>query len=222
MALPAGFSSRQAFSWGNKLVFSEIKILMPSGFAFRPRDHNLLLSEVRWADPRRQSHRHACHYVRSHNHSSFIEDLGLIVTAQQFFLAGGLVTLGATVLIGLLVTDQIVETVTRNAGSTTALYVDSIIAPILPDLTRATKLDDSIERTLDETLGQGALGRRLVSFRLWTKDGTIIYSNDKRLMNMVVPPGENRTKAFAGELVANFEAAGDPESDAERALGEPS
>ena len=147
--------------------------------------------------------------------------LGSLSLAQQFFLAGGLVTLGATVLIGLLVTDQIVETVTRNAGSTTALYVDSIIAPILPDLTRATKLDDSIERTLDETLGQGALGRRLVSFRLWTKDGTIIYSNDKRLMNMVVPPGENRTKAFAGELVANFEEAGDPESDAERALGEP-
>ncbi|MFB0692877.1 sensor histidine kinase [Agrobacterium pusense] len=147
--------------------------------------------------------------------------LGSLSLAQQFFLAGGLVTLGATVLIGLLVTDQIVETATRNAGSTTALYVDSIIAPILPDLTRATKLDDSIERTLDETLGQGALGRRLVSFRLWTKDGTIIYSNDKRLMNMVVPPGENRTKAFAGELVANFEEAGDPESDAERALGEP-
>jgi len=76
--------------------------------------------------------------------------LGSLSLAQQFFLAGGLVTLGATVLIGLLVTDQIVETVTRNAGSTTALYVDSIIAPILPDLTRATKLDDSIERTLDE------------------------------------------------------------------------
>ncbi|MDQ1182933.1 sensor histidine kinase [Agrobacterium larrymoorei] len=147
--------------------------------------------------------------------------LGSLSLAQQFFLAGGLVSLCGTVLIGVFVTGQIVETVTRNAGSTTALYVDSIIAPILPDLTRSTKLDDSIERTLDETLGQGALGRRLVSFRLWTEDGTIIYSNDKRLMNMVVPPGENRKKAFAGQLVAHFDEVGDPESDAERALGEP-
>lgn len=141
--------------------------------------------------------------------------------AQQFFLAGGLVSVCATVLVGFFVTDQIVETVTRNAGSTTALYVDSIIAPILPDLTRSTKLDESIERTLDETLGQGALGRRLVSFRLWTEDGTIIYSNDKRLMNRVVPPGENRKRAFAGQLVAKFDDVGDPESDAERTLGEP-
>lgn len=147
--------------------------------------------------------------------------LGSLSLAQQFFLAGGLVSFCATVLIGVFVTDQIVETVTRNAGATTALYVDSIIAPILPDLTRSTKLDDSIERTLDETLGQGALGKRLVSFRLWTKDGTIIYSNDKRLVNMVVPPGESRKRAFAGQLVAHFKEAGDPESDAERALGEP-
>lgn len=149
------------------------------------------------------------------------ETLGSMSLAQQFFLAGGLVSLFATVLIGFFVTNQIVESVTRNAGSTTALYVDSIIAPILPDLTRSTKLDDSIERTLDETLGQGALGSRLISFRLWTKDGTIIYSNDKRLMNKVVPPGENRRKAFTGQLVANYEEAGDPESDAERALSEP-
>jgi len=141
--------------------------------------------------------------------------------AKQFFLAGGIVTAIATIIIGLHVTEQIAQTVTRNAAATTALYVDSIIAPVLPDLTRETKLDESIERTLDETLGQGALGKRLVSFRLWRKDGMILYSNDKKLMGRVVPPGENRKRAFNGELVAKFDEVDDPESDAERAVGEP-
>jgi len=141
--------------------------------------------------------------------------------AKQFFLAGGVVTAIATIIIGLHVTEQIAQTVTRNAAATTALYVDSIIAPVLPDLTRETKLDESIERTLDETLGQGALGKRLVSFRLWRKDGMILYSNDKNLMGRVVPRGENRNRAFNGELVAKLDEVDDPESDRERAVGEP-
>lgn len=141
--------------------------------------------------------------------------------AKQFFLAGGIVTATATIVIGLHVTEQIAQTVTRNAAATTALYVDSIIAPVLPDLTRETKLDESIERTLDETLGQGALGKRLISFRLWRNDGMILYSNDKKLMGRVVPPGDNRKRAFNGELVAKFDEVDDPESDAERAVGEP-
>jgi signal transduction histidine kinase len=148
----------------------------------------------------------------------FVNSLNL---AKQFFLAGGVVTAIATIIIGLHVTEQIAQTVTRNAAATTALYVDSIIAPVLPDLTRETKLDESIERTLDETLGQGALGKRLVSFRLWRKDGMILYSNDKNLMGRVVPRGENRNRAFNGELVAKFDEVDDPESDRERAVGEP-
>ncbi len=148
----------------------------------------------------------------------FVNSLNL---AKQFFLAGGVVTAIATIIIGLHVTEQIAQTVTRNAAATTALYVDSIIAPVLPDLTRETKLDESIERTLDETLGQGALGKRLVSFRLWRKDGMILYSNDKNLMGRVVPRGENRNRAFNGELVAKLDEVDDPESDRERAVGEP-
>ncbi|WP_313605996.1 sensor histidine kinase [Rhizobium sp.] len=49
----------------------------------------------------------------------------------------------------------------------------------------------------------------------------ILYSNDKKLMGRVVPPGENRKRAFNGELVAKFDEVDDPESDAERAVGEP-
>jgi signal transduction histidine kinase len=124
--------------------------------------------------------------------------------ARQFLLAGGLVSVMATLIVGAFVASLIEEAVTRNSAASTALYVDSIIAPILPDMTTTEKLDESVERALDETLSQGALGRRLVSFRLWRKDGTILYANDKRLMGRKVPLSEDLKTAFSGKMVSQF------------------
>ncbi len=120
----------------------------------------------------------------------------------------------ATLIVGAFVASLIEEAVTRNSAASTALYVDSIIAPILPDMTTTEKLDGSIERALDETLSQGALGRRLVSFRLWRKDGTILYANDKRLMGKKVTPGKDLQTAFSGRMVSEFNDI-DPEEAAE-------
>jgi len=143
---------------------------------------------------------------------AWVQSLKSMSLAKQFFVAGGLVTIGSVLLVSLFVTRLVAQTVTRNAAATTALYVDSIIAPILPDLTQAHMLDGSIERALDETLNQGALGRRLVSFRLWRDDGTIVYSNNKELMGRKLPRSEERLAALNGQLVASFEQEDSGES----------
>ncbi|WP_244479476.1 MULTISPECIES: sensor histidine kinase [unclassified Rhizobium] len=139
--------------------------------------------------------------------------------AHQFFIAGGAVALVAIVLVGAFVTNLIEATVTRNSAAATALYVDSIIAPILPDLKTAAALDETVERALDETLSQGALGQRLISFRLWRKDGTVLYANDKALMGRRFEPNADLQRAFSGGIVARFDHADDPESTTERATG---
>ena len=141
--------------------------------------------------------------------------------AAQFLLAGGLVSLLAMVVTGFLVESQIETGVTRNSAAVTALYVDSIIAPLLPDMQTSQTLDDSVAQALDETLGQGALGPRLMSFRLWRRDGTILYANDPELTGKRFEPNKNLKAAFDGQLVAEFNRVDDPESDKERASGEP-
>ncbi|AYD04140.1 sensor histidine kinase [Neorhizobium sp. NCHU2750] len=124
--------------------------------------------------------------------------------ARQFLLAGGFVSIVAIAVVGAFVASLIEEAVTRNSAASTALYVDSIIAPILPDMTTTEKLDESVERALDETLSQGALGQRLVSFRLWRKDGTILYANDKKLMGQKLQPSDDLKAAFSGKMVSEF------------------
>src|ERR1700754_3141501 len=95
--------------------------------------------------------------------------------ALQFLVTGGCVSVIAMLAVGIFVSHSIENAVTRNSAATTALYVDSVIAPLLPDMRSAQPLDDTITRALDETLDQGALGQRLMSFRLWRSDGTVLY-----------------------------------------------
>ncbi|MBY5361223.1 sensor histidine kinase [Rhizobium leguminosarum] len=141
--------------------------------------------------------------------------------ASQFFIAGGLISIAAMFVVGFFVSHLIDETVIHNSGAATALYVDSVIAPLLPDMQTESLLDDASAQALDETLGQGALGKRLVSFKLWRGDGTILYANEKELVGRKFAVSDKLQRAFAGSLVARYEIASDPESDKERALGKP-
>jgi signal transduction histidine kinase len=141
--------------------------------------------------------------------------------ARQFLLAGGIVSICAMLLVGALVTNLIEAAVTRNSAATTALYVDSVIAPILPDLKTTETLDDLTTRVLDETFGQGALGGRVLSFRLWRGDGTVLYSTDKSMVGRRFPVSSDLITAFSGRMVAQFDYVDDPESPAEQAMGKP-
>lgn len=141
--------------------------------------------------------------------------------ARQFLLAGGAASLAAMILAGFIVTRLIEAAVTYNAGATTALYVDSVIAPLLPNMQEKGQFGDTDIRALDETLGQGALGERLMSFRLWDRDGRIIYSNDKELTGRRFPVNSKLREAFDGTVVAQFERAEDPESQKEKSSGRP-
>ncbi|WMW59023.1 sensor histidine kinase (plasmid) [Agrobacterium pusense] len=136
--------------------------------------------------------------------------------ARQFLLAGGFVAICAMVVVGYFVASLIESAVTRNSAATTALYVDSVIAPLLPDMQTTQSLDDSITRALDETLGQGALGKRLFSFRLWRSDGTILYSSEKSLSGKQLPLSGDLKTAFTGQMTARFNRIDGVESDAER------
>jgi len=141
--------------------------------------------------------------------------------ARQFLLAGGVVSLLAMLLVGALVERLIEEAVTRNSAASTALYVDSVIAPLLPDMRAAETLDDAVVRALDETLGHGALGERLISFRIWRPDGAIVYADDKNLMGTRLEPSEALRSAFSGAMIAEFHREDEVVGAEERERGQP-
>lgn len=141
---------------------------------------------------------------------------GRLSLAWQFILVGGLSLLAVMLVVGLWVTSQIREGVIRNSAGTTALYVDSVIAPLLPDMRKSQQLSDTVMRALDETLDQGALGKRLVSFKLWRRDGTILYAKDAALIGRRFKPGGNLVHAFNGNVVAEYDNLDATERDEQK------
>lgn len=151
-------------------------------------------------------------------HADRIEDplFSRLSLAWQFAVAGAAVLVVGMVLIGLWVTSRIEREAVRNAGSATALYVDSIIAPLTSELTSAETLSEGARKTLTETLQQGALSTRLFSFKLWRTDGTIIFASSPSLIGKRFKVSPKLASASAGTVHAEFDHLHSDENRIER------
>ncbi len=141
--------------------------------------------------------------------------------AQRFALTGGAVMLVGMLALGFWVVAKIEEGVTRNTANATALYVESVIAPLSQELKRSNGLSPAAMRALDEVLKNTALGRRVLSFKLWLDGGRIVYATNPELQGKAFPPTDPLKTAWGGHVVAHFDALGDAEDAPERAIGIP-
>mgnify|MGYP001201194457 CR=1 FL=1 len=126
----------------------------------------------------------------------------------QFFLIGGVVAMLGMLVVGSIVAGMIERAVTRNAGAATALYVDGMIAPLLPDMMTGGILDDPVKRALDETLNHGALRDRVAELRLWAPDGRILYADDPALIGARRPLPPETLRAFEGKIQTAYNPGG--------------
>src|SRR5262245_8877934 len=122
--------------------------------------------------------------------------------ALQYSIAGAAVVLCAMLIIGFWVTSVIEAGLKDDAASATALYVDSVIAPLLPELRGQKQLDAGVTQALDETLSAGRLGERLKSFKIWHRDGSILYAKDASLIGQRFPVSNALAEALQGRVVA--------------------
>lgn len=141
--------------------------------------------------------------------------------AWQFGIVGGLVLLLGMALIGLWVTSRIEAAAVRNTASATALYVDSIIAPLTQELASATSLGEGAKLALTETLQQGVLRGRLYSFKIWRPDGTVLFSSEPSLVGKHFAMTEGLATALAGSVHAEFDDLEGEENQLEQDSGQP-
>ncbi len=106
---------------------------------------------------------------------AFFDRLSL---SQQFTLISLIVLILGTLGLGFWVGEQIKNGVVVHAGATTALYLDSFVAPLLQELSDSDSLTQNTVQTLHNLLGNTALGQHVVSFKVWTPSGVLLYSTD--------------------------------------------
>jgi signal transduction histidine kinase len=146
---------------------------------------------------------------------------GRLSLALQYSIAGTLVVFAAMFVIGFWVTSVIGQAIKDDAAGATALYVDSVIAPVLPELRSERPLDEGVVRALDESLSAGRLGERLKSFKIWRRDGSVLYATDASLIGRRFPISDALGEAWQGHVVAELDELSDAESENERDLGIP-
>ena len=141
--------------------------------------------------------------------------------ATRFAVAGGIVMILASLAIGSAVTRRIEASVVRNTAIATALYMESFVAPISQDLAGGGPLSPHVGRALDEVFQNTPLGQRVVSYKIWAPDGTVLIASDAGIVGLGFPVDSQLKAALGGTVAGSYDDAGDGEDAAEAALGVP-
>lgn len=130
--------------------------------------------------------------------------------AQQFLMLSFPILLTGTLVIGWWVGRQVEDSVVHRIGGMTALYVDSFAAPHVQTLLKAQVLSPADIAALRSDLSNTPLGQRIVSLRIWRRDGHVLFSNDAT-MGRTFPIDEGLAEALAGRIYAEISERSDAE-----------
>ncbi len=120
--------------------------------------------------------------------------------AQAFMLTSLVVIIAAMVGLGAWVSGQIKIGVINRSGATTALYVDSFVAPLLQDIGKAGTISAQNMATLTKLLQETSFGQQIVAFKAWDLNGRVIYSTDPAIVGKTFPMHESFIKASQGNV----------------------
>ncbi|MCB1415748.1 MAG: sensor histidine kinase [Nitratireductor sp.] len=143
-----------------------------------------------------------------------------LTLATRFAIIGGMVMIICAVAVGRFVTARIQQAAIDNSAAATALYIDSLISPLLENVGADNPISIGPIMAIEELLNQD-IGREFVSVKVWRRDGTLIYATDHDIIGNRFPPSEELLRAFNGQVVAEQDSLGDAEDLAERTIGKP-
>jgi signal transduction histidine kinase len=123
---------------------------------------------------------------------------------QRFSIIGFVIMVLGTLGIGWWLGDQIKAGVVRDSASTSALYMNSFIAPNLQELSTSSSLTAWHLTVLSRVLAQADLGRQIVTFKVWNHQGRILYSTNPDLIGRVFPIDEGLAAAWQGNVSADI------------------
>ena len=136
--------------------------------------------------------------------------------ARQFLVASFPILIIGMLVIGFWVGETIERGVANRVGGVTGLYVDSFVAPHLQQLLHAETLDEAHRTALDALLTETPLGQRIVAFKIWGRDGRVLYSKDANLIGRTFPIGEGLAAALAGNVHSEISNLSELENKYER------
>jgi len=128
----------------------------------------------------------------------------------------GAVAVAMTIALGIIIPNVVEERV-LEAG---AISIHDAVDDIGSSLYTGEELTDLDIAVLHEEVELSLLGREIVRVKIWDNTGTIVYSDEERLIGRSYQPSHDLLAAFSGELIWENPDLSRPENEYERDLGE--
>lgn len=130
----------------------------------------------------------------------------------QFLLVATLIIGGSMAILGEWLSSQIAANQLRSRAESGALYMEGFLAGHIEEGPDGPRVSAERQQQLDRLLIGTDLATRVEGFRIWERDGTVLYSTDKSLMGKRLP-SKDIEQAFAGQVVAQLETGHDDNED---------
>lgn len=140
--------------------------------------------------------------------------------AQRYMLASFVVLLCYMAAVGWWITEEIESGVVRESATTTALYMNSFVAPLVQDVSDHPDLKPENIAKLDTLIHETPLGQQIVSFKLWGRDGRVIYAGNPALIGQQFSMSDGALEAWNGSVSAHVSGLTDEEHVNEQRFGE--
>ncbi|MGO4673218.1 sensor histidine kinase [Bosea sp. 2YAB26] len=121
----------------------------------------------------------------------------------QFLIAGGLVMQIAMLVAGYLITELVSREAIRSKAASTALFMQSLVAPAVQELATSQSLSAGAIARLDQLFADEAVKRRFPYFEVWTPDGVVAYSNTPQIIGHQFDRPNGLLRALTGEVTAD-------------------
>jgi signal transduction histidine kinase len=114
------------------------------------------------------------------------------------------IAVGCATLFGAWVSERIKQDVLHQSAESSALFVSSVVQPLVQDLATGNELDSQARAALDAWHNETALGKHIVTTKIWRTDGTVIYSNKFEHIGETYPGGPQLVPALDGAVAAKL------------------
>lgn len=139
--------------------------------------------------------------------------------AWRFAIVSFVVLLCGMLLIGWWVSNEIQRGVVQNTATATALYMNSFVAPEIAELEHRAELAAETQAALTRLHRGTPLAERIVSFKIWGRDGLVLYSSRPGIAGRRFPVTDDLEQAWQGKVTADFSDLEDEEDTMERPFG---
>ena len=135
---------------------------------------------------------------------------------QRFALACLVILVTGAVVIGRWVSDEIESGVIRRTSAITALYVDSFVSPHLQGIEAGAGLSESDIGQLRGLLEGTPLGKKIVSFKVWSTEGEVLFATNPAQVGQRYPVSSDLRVAMSGSVHSDLSRLDEVENRLER------